>query len=150
MSEKTAKGFTVLEPGSERLATFEVAGCKFVVRDNAVKPFKAFVEYFNLCVEGLDEPGWEGGYAHRKISGSSTWSEHAAGTAIDMNASQHGRTASSGFTLRQRNAIEWFLTNTASGRVIEWGGTWKHPDWMHFEIKSPTALKHYIEAYGRA
>lgn len=148
MSDKTPNGFSVLEPGSDRLDRFEVNARTFVVRDNCVKPFTALVTFFDLAVEGLDEEGWEGGYAHRYISGTQKWSEHAAGTAIDLNASQHGRGAASGFTLRQRNAIEWFLTNTASGRIITWGGHWVHKDWMHFEIKSPKALSDYIKQYG--
>lgn len=149
MSE-TQKGFPVLEPGSDKLSSFTVNGRVFNVHRDAVKPFRAFVTYFDLAVESLDEPGWEGGFAHRKISGSSAWSEHAGGVAIDLNASQHGRTAASGFTLRQRNAIEWFLTNTASGRILEWGGHWSKKDWMHFEVKSPKALSDYVREYGRA
>lgn len=146
----TPKGFTVLNPDSKFLATFKRSGKSFTVHEDTVKPFSAFVEYFDLVVEPLDEAGWEGGYSHRKVAGSTKWSEHAAGMAIDLNASQHGRTAASGFTRMQINAIEWFLGNTASGRLMEWGGHWKNKDWMHFEIKSPELLAAYVKEYGRA
>lgn len=150
MHPKTKAGFAPLNDDSNKLTTFKVAGKSFKVHRDAALPFKNLAEYFDRVIEPLDEPGWEGGHNKRPIPGTEWWSEHAAGMAVDFNASQHGRVRSmSGFTAMQLQGIEWFLRNTASGRLMEWGGTWNNVDWMHFQVRSPEKLAEYCEKYGR-
>lgn len=97
------------------------------------------------------EPLVEGtcwGYAFREIRGSSTeLSNHASGTAIDLNAPKHplGVPASKTYTTAQLAAIRQIL-NDAQG-AIRWGGDYdqpahggvlnSRPDSMHLELVVP-------------
>jgi len=133
----TPNGFTVITPGSSKLGRFEVAGVPFVVWKEALPAFRWLTTFLH-AVEPVTEQGWDGGYAHRYVAGTSVWSEHAAGSAIDWNAAQHGRGGArfAGWSETQQRVIRWMLTNTAKGKYFEWGADWKNPDPMHFELTS--------------
>jgi hypothetical protein len=87
---------------------------------------------FNKRVEKLFNPGcW--GYYNRAIIGSTVTSNHASGTAIDLNAPKHPLGASGTFTTKQRAEIRKIL-NYLDG-VVRWGGDYSgRKDEMHFEI----------------
>lgn len=103
------------------------------------------------CDPGIpgDEPSrladdWS--YAPRPVRGSTTViSNHASGTAIDLNATQHPRGAKGTFTSSQVKAIRRILddfVDPVTGRcVIRWGGDYVSApcDEMHFEINAPEA-----------
>ncbi|MGL5817886.1 MAG: peptidoglycan-binding protein [Phycicoccus sp.] len=77
--------------------------------------------------------GWCWGHAYRAISGSSTFSNHASGTAIDVNAPRHPLGSSNTFTATQQARIRAILTDCDG--VIRWGGDYtSRKDDMHFEI----------------
>lgn len=87
-------------------------------------------------VEPLRWPGvW--GYAERKVRGSSkTISDHASGTAIDLNAPQHplGVPVAQTFTPKQIKAIRAILEYCEG--VVGWGGDYRsRPDGMHLFIQ---------------
>ena len=86
----------------------------------------------NSTVEALYSPGcW--GHNYREISGSTTLSNHASGTAIDVNAPDHPLGASGTFTSAQVSAIRTILTRCNG--VVRWGGDYSgRKDEMHFEI----------------
>ena len=133
---KTANGFTVLEPTSPDLATITIGGTAVKVWRPAAKAFLELGRFLH-AVEPITEPGWDGGYAHRLVRGSSTtWSEHAAGTALDWNASQHpmGVDGEPGWTRDQVRVIRWWLGRPL-GRLFEWGADYKRPDSMHFCLR---------------
>ena len=90
---------------------------------------------FNATVEALYSPGcW--GHNYREISGSSSLSNHASGTAIDVNAPDHPLGASGTFTSAQVSAIRTILTRCNG--VVRWGGDYSsRKDEMHFEINVP-------------
>lgn len=70
-------------------------------------------------------PTSSGGYNYRNIRGSDRLSQHAFGTAIDLNAMTNARGQSAtDIPHAAELAKKWGL---------EWGGTWKNPDPMHFE-----------------
>jgi hypothetical protein len=97
---------------------------------------------FDKRVEDID-PGvlddW--GYAERTIRGSSTdLSNHASGTAIDLNATRHplGTNPSANFSQAQLNTIHAVLAQ-AQG-CVRWGGDYTgRKDPMHFEIVASEA-----------
>lgn len=94
---------------------------------------------FDKRVEKLVNPGcW--GYANRPIRGSATTSNHASGTAIDLNAPRHPLGASGTFSAKQKSEIRKIL-NYCDG-VVRWGGDYPvRKDEMHFEInKGATAV----------
>jgi hypothetical protein len=94
-----------------------------------------FATQFHQHVEALEWPGnW--GYAERPIRGSSTvLSNHASGTAIDLNAPQHplGSNPTSNFTTEQISTIRLLLGRMRG--AIRWGGDYSgRKDPMHFEV----------------
>lgn len=75
------------------------------------------------------------GYAERPIRGSTTTlSNHASGTAIDLNATRWalGRPASVNLNPAQIATV-WRIV-AATGGVVVWGARWSRPDPMHFEL----------------
>jgi hypothetical protein len=91
----------------------------------------------------------EGGYNYRKIDGTSRFSNHASGTAMDLNWQKWpmGRKA---MTKKQRTAA--LLIAEDLEEVIRWGGTYRsRVDEMHWEIRPGVTLadvKKFIKARG--
>jgi hypothetical protein len=92
---------------------------------------------FNREVEPIHD-GWCWGYAERNIKGSSTTlSNHASGTAEDLNAPAHplGTQPSSNYTDAQISAIHRIVRDCKG--VIRWGGDYSgRKDGMHWEINA--------------
>ncbi len=82
------------------------------------------------------------GYAPRKIRGGSDyWSNHASGTAIDLNAADFPQ-GTRRMTLSQIDACRAIVAQ--SGGAIRWGGDYGGStlvDQQHFEIASATACQ---------
>lgn len=75
------------------------------------------------------------GWFVKSIEGSSSISNHASGTAIDLNADQHpmGVSASKNMSAKEIAACRAIVK--ASGGVVRWGGDYSgRPDPMHWEI----------------
>lgn len=75
------------------------------------------------------------GYAYRRISGSSSWSNHASATAVDFNAPQHPM--GSRGTMTSDQAEECRAIEAESGGILNWGDA--IPDEMHWEIAKGTS-----------
>ena len=95
---------------------------------------------FHSEVEKLVWPGnW--GYAERTIRGNSrTLSNHASGTAIDLNAPRHplGVAPSRNFSSAQISRIHKILRDCNG--VVRWGGDYNgRKDAMHFEINASSS-----------
>jgi len=93
----------------------------------------SFAKDFHELVEPIDEgqlDDW--GYAFRQTRGSDrVLSNHASGTAIDLNAIKHPLGKSNTFNKDQRNTINLLITKYG----LTWGGNYKRrKDDMHFEI----------------
>lgn len=115
---------------------FEVDGVEFPggVRAGAVATVLGYVaREFDARVEELRE-GWCWGHAYRDVTASSSGlSNHASGTAIDINAPRHPIGLRGTFTPAQRTEIHQIITET--GHVVRWGGDYTgRVDEMHFEI----------------
>lgn len=88
---------------------------------------------FHRDVDPLNNGRYDdGGYNYRIIAGTSTWSNHASGTAIDLNWSKYPmgtRNMSLQQVARCRAIVKRY-------QVIRWGGDWDGDgvDQMHFEI----------------
>lgn len=85
--------------------------------------------FTNLISRGLlDElKSFDGCFCIRQMRGSKSMSLHSWGVAVDVNAAtnQMGKTP----TLSK----EFVACFTDAG--LEWGGNWKTPDGMHFQLK---------------
>lgn len=89
---------------------------------------------FHREVEPL-HVGWCWGYAYRDIRGSSGLSNHASGTAIDLNAPAHplGTNPASNYTAAKIAAIHRIIAD-AQG-CLRWGGDYTgRKDGMHIEV----------------
>lgn len=94
--------------------------------------------WFDKALEDLDEPlldDW--GYAYRPVRGyTNTLSNHASGTACDLNATDHPLGVDHTFTPAEVDAIHQRLK--LYGGCIRWGGDYSgRIDAMHFEIDRP-------------
>lgn len=94
--------------------------------------------WFDEVVERLDrsgEPWDEWGYAVRPVRGETTgFSNHAGGAAEDLNATKHPRGVPVSNTMTERQIRLIRRRMRLYDGVVIWGGGWRIPDGMHFEI----------------
>ena len=98
-----------------------------------------FAAWFDRYVEDINEENtWDDwGYANRDIRGGSSLSNHASGTAEDINATKHPLSRVGTFSPAQEKRIRRALRRKYGG-VIRWGGDYSgRKDEMHFEINAP-------------
>lgn len=119
-------------PGTTRAVRLEAGDAGYLLVD--------FAAWFDKNVESIDEgelDDW--GYAERPIRGSTTTlSNHASGTAIDLNATRHPLGVVNTFSVAQRNRIRAKLKEYDG--VLRWGGDYKgRKDEMHVEINASKA-----------
>lgn len=90
--------------------------------------------WFSDLVEPVFGRGDDFGWAFRQIAGSDEWSNHASGTAEDLNSSVHRSGVVGTFSTAQAARIRARLPVYAG--AIRWGGDYQpdHVDEMHFEI----------------
>lgn len=135
----TPNGYPVIAPDDvdELTTVLKVGGASFRVAKAHAASFRALLTFLNE-LEPFAEPGWDGGYAHRKVRGGTSWSEHSAATAVDVNASQHpmGAARYAGWTDLQVRMIRWYLRTSKHGRRFEWGADFGRPDPMHFQLRA--------------
>lgn len=120
------------------VASYKVPGGKIAMRKGDVATILVYVaKRFDSEVEKLVWPGnW--GYAERKIRGGASLSNHASGTAIDLNAPRHYLGARGTFSKSQVKKIKRILADC--GGVVRWGGNYSgRKDEMHFEINAGSA-----------
>jgi hypothetical protein len=133
------------------IASYSLPGGKVALRAGDVSVVLLWVaNQWHQTVEPLVWPGvW--GYAERTVRGSSTTlSNHASGTAIDLNAPAHplGVAAARNFTAAQIAQIRRIADSTNG--AVRWGGDYDNParggvagsrpDPMHMEIVGGAAV----------
>lgn len=108
------------------------------VRSGDVSVVLGYVaDQFHHRVENL-VPGWCWGYHYREVRESTGLSNHASGTAIDINAPEHPLGAVGTFTADQVATIRAILREVDG--VIRWGGDYSgRKDEMHFEVNASSA-----------
>jgi hypothetical protein len=140
---RSQNGWTVLEsappavtvPGTDVRLTMRPGNVATVLTEVA-RRFHSEVEPITGGVR--DDWGW----AYRPVRGQeSGFSNHASGTAIDLNATQHPRGVKNTFTAREEAAVRRILgslTDPQTGRpVVRWGENYTTTvDGMHFEINA--------------
>ena len=94
-----------------------------------VEPLKK--AFTNIIKRGLLDQvkEWNGCYLVRQKRGGTSWSMHAWGLAIDINASTNGF----GHKPTMSRELVACFTDTGS---FDWGGVWGKPDGMHFQLKN--------------
>lgn len=120
---------------------FEVVGAAAFPGGVRSGPVAAVLGYVARQVHARVEPlvdGWCWGHAYRDVTGTSGLSNHASGTAVDINAPEHPIGATGTFTAAQVREIHEILAEVGRG-VVRWGGDYTgRRDEMHFEINANT------------
>lgn len=99
--------------------------------------FDYLCQRFNGEVEKINR-SWSWGYNYREVRGSSSLSDHASGSAIDLNAPAHPLAASGTFSAKQTAAIQKILQDLDG--AVHWGGNFRgRKDEMHFGINTDAA-----------
>lgn len=124
-------------------------GRHLVIRDGSAGFLLVLLTlWFHERVQRIDEGIWdEWGYAFRPVRGQSGgYSNHASGTAIDLNATRHPLGVAGTFTFRvgPRKVAAYARVRLHLARVfrgtIRWGGDYSNRvDAMHFELNQPLA-----------
>lgn len=121
------------------IASYQLPGGKVALRKGDVSVLLLWcADRWHETVEPLVWPGiW--GYAERTVRGSSTTlSNHASGTAIDLNAPRHPLGARGTFSPAQVAAIRSILAFCEG--TVRWGGDYaSRADEMHLEINAGAA-----------
>lgn len=139
---RSQNGWPVLQPASPTLHTW--AFPPRVERHLRLRGGSAgfllvlFAELWHDKVEPIDDgPMDDWGHNVRKIGGTSTYSNHASGTALDINATQHPQHAGVArtFTTHQVDVIHQLLIGRLRS-TLRWGGDWstRNVDGMHVEL----------------
>lgn len=79
------------------------------------------------------------GYAKRRIGQGKTWSNHAAGCAIDINAPEHPDNTHPRQSLTTKQIDEIHAIERRYDGAVRWGGDWSDPDPMHWEVVGTAA-----------
>lgn len=115
-----------------RIITVRPAGIALQVNEHVAPLFDGFCREIADRGYPLDRVKDDWGYAKRKIRGSSTtWSNHAWGLAVDLNATTNPMTEDS----RSHTDMPPWVIDTASRYGLFWGGHYSgaRRDPMHFE-----------------
>ena len=94
------------------------------------------VTWFDQNIEDVDHGKDDWGYAQRPINGTTVPSNHASGTAVDLNASKHPQFRDT-FSDANKAKLRAFLAGDVLRGVVRWGGEWGsigRLDQMHFEV----------------
>lgn len=142
------------EPRTIGVESFAIPGTKLKIRcTKKVAPLLInFCAEFNEKVEPLEGGALDDwGYAYRAIRGqedAGNLSNHASGTAVDLNATKHPLGKRNTFT----DAQEATIRSLAKKYGLRWGGDYKNrADEMHFEVTlSPLQVKERIHDLGLA
>lgn len=139
-SATSQNGWTVIPSGTDSLLVKIPKIIGRVRKGDVATIFTDLVTYFDEHIEDVDKGEDEWGYAFRSIRGqSSGYSNHASGTAIDLNATQHPLGVRGTFTREQTKKIRAMLEDRYLNK-IRWGGDYRgRKDEMHFEINGSAA-----------
>jgi hypothetical protein len=138
----------------DRTASLNVPGTTVNLRVRKDAPGLLLLEVaaaFDRLVEDIDNGRGElddWGYAERPIRGGADLSNHASGTAIDLNAPKHPLGVAGTFSPAQVTKIHEIIAVTRN--VVRWGGSYVgRKDEMHFEINDGMTMDQCEEALKR-
>jgi hypothetical protein len=98
-------------------------------------PFRRIIEFWDSAIEPVNPGDGPHGHAWRSIRGGDQLSNHASGTAIDLNSTRHPQYRQNTVTTSQARMIREMAKNLG----LRWGGDYRSDkvDEMHFEIVTP-------------
>jgi hypothetical protein len=148
---KSYNGWTASKDQAEiGIKSYAIPGTQLKIRcAEAVAPLiVGFCTEFNELIEELDDgqlDDW--GYAFRSVRGvPEKLSNHASGTAVDLNARSHSLGKMGTFPIQKVPMLRALAKKYGLG----WGGDYKNrADEQHFEVNiSPKKVSELIKALG--
>jgi hypothetical protein len=133
-------GWPVLTSGSTllRWGTVPHTTRKIRMHKDVLPLFLALAFDYDEWIAPIDVGTFDdAGYAYRQSNGSAGWSNHASGTALDLNWSKEGAQRPSNRAFWAKNDIRLHTTQIKRiYHVVDWGGDWSAKFWdpMHWEI----------------
>ena len=131
---------------SPRLRTFDIPGTKrrVTLDADAGRILVALAADYDATVRRIDVGPWdEGAYNNRQARNAAALSNHASGTAIDLNWSEEGALNSAWgkrFFAQAQTRLAIARIKARYGSAVQWGGDWNRlKDYMHWEIKPGTS-----------
>jgi D-alanyl-D-alanine carboxypeptidase len=109
-----------------------------------------FALWFHEEVESLTtQKEWDDwGWAYRPVRGFTVLSNHASGTAMDLNATEHPLGRDNTFSDNQEKKIHARVNWAQMQGTIRWGGDYRNRiDEMHFEINKGTQTVAAVAKY---
>lgn len=104
--------------------------------------FDAEIQDIDNARGALDD--W--GYAERPIRGGTQLSNHASGTALDLNATRWPLGTPASRNLRPDKIVQFGRVIAATRGVVVWGAVWSRPDPMHIELADGTKVDDCVRA----
>lgn len=140
-------------PCQQPIISIDFCGRSVTVNKKAARHFKRlaliFLERAPQYAKHIDDFLDDWGYNCRVIAGTNTYSNHAFGTAIDIDATRNARNGGS----YQDSAIWQGAANAvrqAEREMFRWGGRYSNPDEMHFEtLLTPMQIKARYKRDGK-
>lgn len=122
---------TMAVPGAARRLTLAVDAAPLLI---------ALASDYHKTVRPLDKGATdEGGYNNRDANGApGRKSNHASGSAMDLNWSEEGRQGGAWgkkFFAQAKTKLAIAVLKKRYGSCVQWGGDWRAQDFMHWEIK---------------
>lgn len=102
------------------------AGIPFTVGSSYADRFTGLLNDLEAAGYGI-KADQSGGYNYRNIAGTNKLSNHAHGAAVDVNWGANARGTAGDIPPELARSL-------ASKYGLTWGGDWKNPDPMHFEV----------------
>lgn len=137
-----AKSLNGWEAPAKNLKTFDIPGTerRVTLDKDAGRILVAIATDYHQNVRPIDIGTWdEGGYNNREARiAAGQMSNHASGTAIDLNWSEEGAMGSAWgkkFFAKAKTKAAIAVMKRRYGSVVQWGGDWRALDYMHWEIK---------------
>lgn len=122
------------------------------LRKTAAPVLVWMANYWDSHIEDIDtgqQDDW--GWNYRETRGGGSLSNHASGTALDINALRYPRGTNNMPAAKQRQVMDLCaLVNRAAGKtLVLWGGLWsgEYKDQMHLELASGTDANDVARAY---
>lgn len=149
MAARSSNGWTVVDKAHTRVVKIPGSGVALRVRDDddVATILTCIAWWVDTHVEDIDtRNGVKGhdvpddwGWAVRRIRGAKTAiSNHASGTAIDLNAVAHPMTVRGTWSADETAKVRGLLADINAGHaVVRWGEDYRsRTDGMHFEINT--------------
>lgn len=142
---KSLNGWAVLVPTSKLLVRRRVPGTKrdITMRREVIPLFLALAHDYDEWLRSIDVGAFDdAGYAYRQARMANDFSNHASGTALDINWSKEGAQNSAAghafFEVPSHRASINQMKRVY--QIVDWGGNWRAKDYMHWELRPGTTL----------